>query len=137
MFREMVETLARGGDPDRQALRRRFDMALTKKMGIIRLPPAFWMGDPKMNPRTDHLLWAALLLLDREAIDAVLSVMAVELAETKDCAQSLEDVMHSRVRGLTGELLALVPDSAERRRLDGKLERLIPEWLQQQTGSHG
>ena len=71
----------RGAGCRTSRLRRRLDMAMTKKMGIVRLPPAFWPADPKINPRADHLFWASLLLLDRQRIDLALAVLAAEQAE--------------------------------------------------------
>ena len=58
MFSEMITNLKQGKMPDPVGMAKRFDFALTKKLGIVKLPPAFWMSDPKINPRTDHLFWA-------------------------------------------------------------------------------
>ncbi len=54
---------------------------MTKKLAVIKLPPSFWMQDPKINPRADHLFWAALLLDDRQRAGLALSAMAVEYEE--------------------------------------------------------
>ena len=89
MFTEILNDLERGKVPDLHLLGRRFDLAMTKKLGVIKLPPAFWMQDPKINPRSDHLLLAALLLGDRERWDLALSALAVEIAE-KNPDQSLD-----------------------------------------------
>ncbi len=63
-------------DPDR--LGRLFDLAMTKKLAVIKLPPSFWMQDPKINPRADHLYWAALILGDTERAGLAVSALAVE-----------------------------------------------------------
>jgi hypothetical protein len=65
-----------GLDPGR--LGRLFDLAMTKKLAVIKLPPAFWMQDPKINPRADHLYWTALLLGDPERAALAVSALAVE-----------------------------------------------------------
>ncbi len=67
--------------PESDQLRRRFDIAITKKLGVVKLPPSFWMQDPKINPRADHLLWAALLLGDTERVALAFSALAVEHEE--------------------------------------------------------
>ncbi|HHB76586.1 MAG TPA: hypothetical protein ENK84_08585 [Desulfobulbus sp.] len=66
---------------DINQLRKRFDLAMTKKLAVIKLPPTFWMQDPKINPRVDHLLWAALLLDDMERASLAASALAVEHEE--------------------------------------------------------
>ena len=111
-------------------LQKRYDFAMTKKLGIVKLPPAFWMHDPKINPRSDHLFWAALFLKDRNRIDMALSVIAVELAETtsvkgNDCRQRVDD----KARELVEELLEQFSDVGVRQELVLELRMLIPEWL--------
>lgn len=83
MFTEMLTGLEKGVLPDSVLLRKRFDVAMTKKLGVVKLPPAFWMQDPKINPRADHLLWAALLLGNRDCVEMARTVIAAELAEQK------------------------------------------------------
>ena len=83
MFTQIFAALEQGEAPDIELLGRRFDLAMTKKLGVVKLPPAFWMQDTKINPRADHLLQAALLLGDRERCDMAVSVLAVENIEKK------------------------------------------------------
>ncbi len=121
MFAELMTALARGGQPDPVRLRQWFRVALTKKMAVVRLPPAFWMQDPKINPRVDHLLWAALLLDDREGVEMVSAIIAVELAEQRPGNRATLD---ERCALLAAELLRLVP--ADRRaRLQRQVARLL------------
>ncbi len=104
MFTEIFSQLEQGKLPDLSLLRRRFDLAMTKKLGVVKLPPAFWMQDSKINPRSDHLLQAALLLGDRERCDLALSVLAVEIAEkTPDLS------LDQAARGITASLAAILP----------------------------
>ena len=128
MFSQMVEILSGGARPDSRTLRQRFEMAVIKKLGVVRLPPAFRMRDPKVNPRIDHLLWAALLLGDREKVDIVLSIMAIETAEEKK-TEPLREHLEERVKELVDRLAGFSPDPAERRRLLEEFWQLIPEWL--------
>lgn len=104
MFSEIFAALEKGVVPDPELLQRRFDLALTKKLGVVKLPPAFWMQDPKINPRADHLLQAALLLGDRERCDMAVSVLAVENAEQKT-DRTLDQV----VRKILADLIDILP----------------------------
>lgn len=134
MFSEMVADLAHGRFPDPSALGRRFDMAMTKKMGIVRLPSAFWMKDPKINPRAEHLFWAALLLLDRERVELALAVLAAEQAERRRSASPDQQELADQVRDLLRRLLAHIGDAQLRRRFRGELRRTMPPWLAADVG---
>jgi hypothetical protein len=130
MFSEMIADLKQGKMPDSGGMAKRLDFALTKKLGIVKLPPAFWMNDPKINPRTDHLFWAALLLKDRSRIDLVLSVLAVEVAEKVDSAKGTDkETLERRIPGLVNELLRLMPDYEQRVAFERSLQKIIPEWM--------
>ena len=135
MFAEMVAELARGRLPDKSRLRQRFDMAMTKKMGILRLPPAFWMDDPKINPRAEHLFWASLLLLDRERVDLALGVLAAEQAERGRSAVPNQEELAGRVRELLRHLLVVIGDEHLRASFRHGLERIVPEWLESEAGN--
>lgn len=129
MFSEMVAGLALGQLPDEGLLRRRFDMAMTKKMGIVRLPPALWPGDPKINPRADHLFWASLLLRDRQRIDLALAVLAAEQAERLRSASADQEGLAGEARKLLQRLFAQIGDAQLREAFRGELARTVPEWL--------
>lgn len=134
MFSEMVAGLARGRMPDKSRLRQRFDMAMTKKMGILRLPSAFWMDDPKINPRADHLFWASLLLLDRERMELARAVLAAEQAERRRSVVPDQEELAGQARELLRHLLVLIGDEQSRESLRRDLERIVPEWLEPEAG---
>jgi hypothetical protein len=89
MFTEMVSLLKRGEIIDLKLLRNRFDLALVKKIGVINTPYSFWSSDPKINPLTKELLWASILLEDKENFNLLLGVIATE-ANEKRMASGLE-----------------------------------------------
>ena len=126
MFTQIFAALERGEAPDLELLQRHFDLAMTKKLGVVKLPPAFWMQDSKINPRADHLLQAALLLGDRERCDLAVSVLAVETAEQKT-DQTLKQI----VQGIIESLSAIVPPDRKEQvstLSDTLLQELFPEF---------
>lgn len=123
MFDEMLAGLEQGRWPDLDMLVRRFDVAMTKKLGVVRLPPAFWMRDSKINPVAVHLVWAAFVLGDRQRCDLALSALAVE-EDVRGAADSdLDDTVHR----LLAELLTLVSDPVLGQRLLANVVRMYPD----------
>ncbi|MBU0945264.1 MAG: hypothetical protein KJ804_09755 [Proteobacteria bacterium] len=104
MFSEMVHDLEHGIFPDLGLLRGRCHAAVTKKLALVRLPPAYWESDPKRNPDTRHLLWAILLLHDLDLFEVIKGIILMEEAEGKGL--SAEDFWTNSVE----EFLALAPD---------------------------
>lgn len=98
----MVRDLSCGELPDEQRLRGWFRAALTKKLAIVSLPPAFWENDPKRNPDTIRLLWAATLLKDLDGCRCIQIVMATEKDE-----QGLEKSVEKRIEDGLNSLLEL------------------------------
>jgi len=135
MFTDVIADLNRSKMPEPVNLKKRFDFALTKKMGVVRLPPAFWMQDSKINPRSDHLLWASLLLLDRGRIELAIAILEEELDEiacTKGCpsANSMEQMVEDAIN----KLLQQMPDREQRAKFREDLRMVIPEWMRNISG---
>lgn len=105
--------------PDAKRLRGWFGAALTKKLAVISLPPAFWENDPKRNPDVIRLLWAAIILDDLEGYKTVQSIMAVEKEE-----QHLRDSIPSRTEEGIERLLFLASSAEMRNRLQKQSDRL-------------
>lgn len=83
MFEEMVSQLKNGIMPEPDLLHKRFDRALVKKLAVLKTPYPFWPADKKINPSSKELLWAAVLLEDRESFLLLEGIIATELAEKK------------------------------------------------------
>jgi hypothetical protein len=116
MFTQIFSDLA-GGEPiDAGLLRRRFDVAMIKKLGVVKLPPSFWMQDSKINPRADHLLWVSLLLGDQDRVNLAFSALAVEHDELQQrrTAEEQESMAEVLQRSLQ-QLLSLLPEEEESR----------------------
>ena len=124
MFSRIFDKLEQGLPANQEHLQRLFDLAITKKLGVVKLPPAFWMNDPKINPRSDHLLQAALLLNDQERCELAVSVMAVEAAEKPGHKPPL-----SRLIQETAEKLCLIipEEKLQIQKLANTLSPILPE----------
>ena len=129
MFSQFFHPDSLAGQIDLEQLKKRFDLAMTKKLAVIKLPPSFWMQDPKINPRADHLLWAALLLDDPERAALAFSAMAVEHEERRRKqgageATGVDKVLADAVH----DLLQLIPKENQglRLRICRLAERITP-----------
>ena len=131
MFEEMVSLLKQGKIIDLNLLRKRFDTALVKKIGVINTPYSFWTSDPKINPRTKELLWAAILLEDSENFSLLVNIAATEAAEKKRASGHSAGITHSHENSrLMGEdsvreLLELAPTEGFRIVLQQKVDNTL------------
>ena len=116
MFGPIISDLRNGILPDNNILRQRFEAALIKKMGVIRTPYSFWPADTKINPHTKQLLWAAILLQDKEKFEIVRAIISSELEEKqrakgqRENMQSLTAKVHQFLQEYILEFIALAPD---------------------------
>lgn len=103
MFEDIFTVLYQGELPDFVVLRKRFDLAVIKKMGVLKQPPAMWPVDPKINPPSKSLLFAALLLDDKEAMATVYGIVQAEV----------EERLRARGRRPSAEEIARLIDEAQ------------------------
>ena len=80
MFSDMIMNRQKTIMPEVSTPEKIFDFAMRKKADVVKLPPALWVKIPKINPRSNHLYWAVLLLLDPGRIETARAVIAVEAA---------------------------------------------------------
>ena len=81
MFDEMISQLKNGEFVPKGLLRKRFDGAMVKKLGVLKTPYSFWPSDKKINPSAKELLWAAILLEDKGDLRLTEGIIATEVAE--------------------------------------------------------
>lgn len=101
MFSAMIRSLREGRLPERDELARRLDAALVKKLAVLRQPYHCRSGDPKINPPAVHLLWAAIILGDRDKYDLAAHILV---------AESLDSSSGGNKRHGTGECPTLEKD---------------------------
>lgn len=125
MFSEMVSEIARGIMPDTGLLRKRLDLALTKKLGVIKTPYPLWTSDKKINPAAKELLWAAIILEDRDCYLLVNSIIAAETAEKRKASGRLHDPESGPVltETLLDELRRMAPSEEFRLLLERKITK--------------
>jgi hypothetical protein len=131
MFNQMVSDLKNGIIPEDYPLRNRFEIALVKKIGVIRTPYSFWPADRKINPSSKELLWTAVLLHDKENYRMIEAIISSELEEefrakglhnsTNDLALKIEQTMQDYI----GEFIELAPSETFRNILQQKVDEVI------------
>ena len=123
MFDEMVSLLKQGKMVQSGLLRKRFDRALIKKLGVIKTPYSFWSSDKKINPSSKELLWAAILLNDTENYNIVEAVISSELAEKlrakglQENIETLTDQASGLMQDYIAESLELAPSETFKKKL--------------------
>ena len=132
MFEQMVSQLQKGMLPDHNTLRKRFDAAMVKKLGVLKTPYPFWPADAKINPAAKELLWAAILLQDSENCRVVEAVISSELEEQQK-ARGQPESIHSlgiktreHIQAYLQEFIDLGPNEAFKE----KLRHLVDELFQ-------
>jgi len=130
MFSHMISDLRYGKLPDNHLLRKRFEAALVKKMGVLQTPRSFWPADTKINPPAKQLLWAAILLQDKENYTVVEAIITTELEE-KQRASGLPEsraTLAAKARQLLqdymNEFIELAPDDTFRNDLQSLTQSL-------------
>ena len=128
MFDEMVSLLKQGKMVQLDLLRKRFDRALVKKLGVINTPYSFWSSDKKINPAAKELLWATILLEDRDNFMLVEGIIVTEIDEkNKASGRHNEPVSGKRVIDeFVRELLQLTPSAKSRKFLEHKVQKTLP-----------
>jgi hypothetical protein len=129
MFADMIDLLKKGETIDLKILRNRFDRALVKKIGVINTPYSFWSSDPKINPRTKELIWAAILLEDTDNFNILKGIAITEVVEKKRASGKTNSAGthendNSVADGILQELLELVPDESLRHSLEKKIKNI-------------
>ncbi len=132
MFEQMVSALKNGTLPDVNLLRKRFAAALVKKMGVIRTPCSFWPADTKINPPSKQLLWATILLQDKENFSVVEAIISTELEEKQrakgqpDSTQSHTAKVQQILQAYLLEFIELAPSQTFKENLRHKAKEFFP-----------
>lgn len=132
MFEQMVSALKNGTFPDTNLLRKRFAAALVKKMGVIRTPYSFWPADTKINPPAKQLLWAAILLHDKENFSIVETIISTELEEKQrakgqpDPTQTHNAKVQQLLQVYLREFIELAPDKTGKENLRHRTKEFFP-----------
>ncbi len=127
MFTTMIHSLQQGILPDRAELSQRFNIAVVKKMGFLKQPYLFWPNDPKINPLAHHLLWATVILDDKEKFDLIAGVLVTEYLEAKPNPKTDPGKLQETLtRQALDELLAICGNNPLHQDIVKKLTLLAP-----------
>ncbi len=131
MFDQMISELKNGGIPEDYPLRNRFETAMIKKLGVIKTPYSFWPADRKINPSTKELLWATVLLHDKENYRMIEAIILSELEEKmmakglQSSTHDLTDKVEQTIQDYIAELLGLAPSKAFKKILQQKVSEVM------------
>ncbi len=120
----MIRQLQSGVIPDKSRLSGLVSAALVKKSAIVKLPPQFWYEDAKMNPLSSHLLWACLVLGDREKFALVEGILLEEWLARDRTGEVMK--LELLVEKKLDELLSLITDHLLRRQVVINIKNTLP-----------
>ncbi|MBU1641691.1 MAG: hypothetical protein KKG53_14550 [Proteobacteria bacterium] len=115
----MIADLKQGLEPDPGPLRQRLQAAMVKKLAMMRLQREFHHNDSKINPNSEHMLWAAILLEDDEAVDTLITILITEAHDQYEAQRGAMDA-----RRIPPELPEVVTASIQRLLTIGPGEKL-------------
>nr|MBF0221908.1 hypothetical protein [Desulfobulbaceae bacterium] len=127
MFGDVINGLKNGlFPPDLTALKKRFNIAIIKKLAVLKLPSQFWSNDPKINPSIEQLACVAFILEDGESLSLVELAVAHEISgklRGKESAHELDSLVRARLKIITDTFLGFATDKAFLFELSGKVKR--------------
>ena len=132
MFSKMIQQLKEGEIPDLKNLSDLLKVALIKKQGVLQQPPACWSNDPKINPDSGHILWAAVLLGLEEDTQTAVGIFISEInsrpgkvEKGQDLAALDEKLMELVRLAPTAEFAEILKEKAER--ADRIISKIVSE----------
>ena len=124
MFTEMVTSLENNILPQAISILGRLNIALIKKEAVLQLPKNFRVTDPKVNPRTDHMIWAAVLLEDQEMFDITTTILLTEATVDKPLSEMNPDLSAKLIKNTLKELWATPTDDLLKKTINKAIEKL-------------
>ncbi len=94
----MISSLKNNSFHNITGLRGKLNISIIKKEAVLRLPKNFRVADPKINPRSDHMVWASVLLDDKDLFELTSSLFLTDL--------SMNPTTHSSTEKPHDELIA-------------------------------
>ncbi len=129
MFSTMIEDLKQGIEPAPGPLRLRLQAALVKKLAMMRLHREFHHNDSKINPNSEHMLWAAILLENNEAMETLVTILITEAHDRHEAQRGAMDARSTPpdlaevLDASLGDLLAMGTDTKLNQLLKQKIKK--------------
>ncbi len=102
---------------------------MVKKLAIMRLNKEFHHNDSKINPESDHMLWAAILLEDHDALETLASILLTEAHDRYEARRGAMDAPSSPpeqnvvLRESAKKLLSLCSQNKLRQVVEEKIQK--------------
>ena len=127
MFLKYLQQLQRGQSIDTRQLSGMFEVALVKKVGVLRMPYLCRSQDTKINPPMEQMLAVAAILKDEEKISVCLDLLLTEAGQKSSGGSSAADTKDVPLR-IDNVFALLTPFPEERSLFETVLKaRGIPE----------
>ena len=123
MFSEMIATIKNGQTPDITTLQGRLRAAIVKKMAILQLARQFRHNDNKINPKAQHILWAAIIANDPESIATALDIILFEETEQEKEPAPVATIQQQEAQ----QLLNLIPKKPDTINLRQQITKLTKD----------
>ena len=131
MFSEMIKDLQSGSEPALPPIRQRLQAAMVKKLAMMRLNKEFQHNDSKINPETEHMLWAAILLEDHDAVETLASILLTEAYDRYEAQRGAMDAPTSPPD--PNDVLSSCAHKLVTISSQNKLQKLVKEKIQKAT----
>jgi hypothetical protein len=121
LFTGLINSLSQGKLPPTVELRARFKAALIKKNGVLQQPFLCRSNDKKINPAARDMLWAAIILEDRQGVKTVQAILMTELLDRGESKNKTAEVLSEFIE----ELVDQAPDDKFRQILNKKINNIL------------
>ncbi len=124
MFTEMITSLQNNIFPHASSIRGRLNVALIKKEAVLQLPKNFRVADPKINPRADHMTWAAVLLADKDLFEITTTILLTEISIDQVTIRLSQKDNTATIQKTLTELISLPANEMIKEQINSNIKKI-------------